>query len=92
MVLGKGNNTKLEIIIKLDKEKNLHVLDRGIGIIKEYLIKKLIRTIARSEALVFIEKKHTRGHLTLIGQFGVRFYLVYLVPNYVKIIGKNQCC
>ncbi|KAM0883301.1 hypothetical protein ACQ4PT_031720 [Festuca glaucescens] len=64
--------------IKLDSEnKILSIGDRGVGMTKEVLIKKLGTTVKSGTSIwnfSFHEKMQTGGDLNLIGQFGVCFY------------------
>ena len=74
------------ITIIPDKEnKELHIIDTGVGINKEELIKN-IGTIANSGTKAFMEKVKDSN---LIGQFGVGFYSAFLVAKEVSIITKK---
>ena len=88
--LGDGDDAELEIRISLDKEKNMISLrDRGVGMTKEHLVQHL-GTIAKSGTSAFIEQMQKGGDVNLIGQFGVGFYSVYLVADFVEVISKHN--
>lgn len=89
--LGEGEAASLpfEIKINVDKEKKMLIIrDTGIGMTKEDLVSNL-GTIARSGTAAFLEQMQKGGDLNLIGQFGVGFYSVYLVADYVEVTTKN---
>lgn len=85
-----GDTTNLEIKIWADKEaKALYIRDTGIGMTHKDLVDNL-GTIARSGTSAFLEQMQKSGDMNLIGQFGVGFYSVYLVSDYVEVVTKHN--
>ncbi|NTU52796.1 MAG: molecular chaperone HtpG [Chlorobiaceae bacterium] len=83
-------STELKISINVDPEKSSFVIeDTGIGMSEEELIANL-GTVARSGTLGFMEslKEQQEGQrldASLIGQFGVGFYSVFMVTDEVTV-------
>ena len=72
--------------------RTLTISDEGIGMGREDLISHL-GTIARSGTRAFgasLENASPEERPSLIGQFGVGFYSVYLVADYVEVITKHN--
>lgn len=90
-----GENTELDIKIQFSKKQNedefdtLTIRDNGVGMTKEDLMTNL-GTVAKSGTANFVESMKNGGDASLIGQFGVGFYSVYLVADKVRVTSKNN--
>ncbi|HEU4746794.1 MAG TPA: molecular chaperone HtpG, partial [Anaerolineales bacterium] len=82
---------ELAIRIKVDKDgRMLTIQDTGIGMTKDEVIENL-GTIAQSGARKFLEAtKDKSADLTqVIGQFGVGFYSVFMVAEWVRVTSRS---
>jgi len=82
---------ELSIRLKADKEaRMLTIQDTGIGMTKDEIIENL-GTIAQSGARKFLEAaKDKKGDFAqFIGQFGVGFYSVFMVAEWVRVTSRS---
>ncbi|MBK6648216.1 MAG: molecular chaperone HtpG [Anaerolineales bacterium] len=81
----------LKIHITADKENGtLTITDTGIGMTREEIIDHL-GTIAQSSARKFMEaaKDKSVDASGMIGQFGVGFYSVFMVADWVRVTSRS---
>jgi len=81
----------LEIRIEIDPEgKTLKISDTGIGMTSEEM-KTNLGTIAQSGAKAFLEAADgdEKGLVDVIGRFGVGFYSVFMVAEWVKVTSRS---
>jgi molecular chaperone HtpG len=79
----------LTIQVVVNKEdKTIRVIDRGIGMTKEEVV-KYITELAFSSAEEFLDKYKGVDSATIIGHFGLGFYSSFMVSKEVEIITKS---
>ena len=81
----------LKINIQVDEHaKTITISDTGVGMTREELIQNL-GTIAQSGARAFIEasQEGNPNLADIIGQFGVGFYSVFMVAEWVRVTSRS---
>ncbi len=82
---------ELCVRILADKEaKTITIQDTGLGMTRDEVVENL-GTIAQSGARKFLEaaKEHKGDFAQVIGQFGVGFYSVFMVAEWVKVTSRS---
>jgi molecular chaperone HtpG len=84
-------DAELKIHITTDKDsRTITIQDTGIGMTREEIIDHL-GTIAQSGARKFLEaaKEQKMDASQMIGQFGVGFYSVFMVAEWVRVTSRS---
>jgi len=82
---------ELQVRVTADKENRLLTIqDTGIGMTRDEIIENL-GTIAQSGARKFMEATQAKkaDFSQLIGQFGVGFYSVFMVADWVRVTSRS---
>ena len=88
-LLGEDKSFRIQVSAEADK-KILRIKDNGVGMTRQELIQN-IGTIASSGTRRFVEKLtgDQKKDMSLIGQFGVGFYSVFMVADKVVLTTKR---
>jgi molecular chaperone HtpG len=84
-------DAELAIRISIDKEKRaLTIQDSGVGMNRDEIIEHL-GTIAESGARKFVQASQDKqaDFSQIIGQFGVGFYSVFMVADWVRVTSRS---
>ncbi len=89
-VLGEDKSFRIKVSVDKD-QKILRISDNGVGMTRQELIQN-IGTIASSGTRKFMEKLtgDQKKDMSLIGQFGVGFYSVFMVSDKVILTTKRM--
>jgi len=90
-VIDPDAELKIQIDVDTD-EKMITISDTGIGMTQEELTQNL-GTIAQSGARAFLEAakegENQQSLVDVIGQFGVGFYSVFMVADWVRVTSRS---